>query len=214
MIFCACFLPLQEEKKNATPLSQQNNPFSPSLRSDESRRRRNNRIRNMASSSSACLRLALRLCSSIRSRQKTRAFAAASVCGETAKKTAAAAAASAAALSTTTPASNPSAAANTASSPKGRAAGSSNDADDNRPLAFVFLGAPGVGKGTYSTRIADALGAEHISTGDLVRAEVKKGSELGKQVRRCCCCCCCCAGSESVRGSKSSAPSRKELVAN
>jgi len=41
-----------------------------------------------------------------------------------------------------------------------------------------------VGKGTYSTRVADALGAEHISAGDLVRAEVKKGSELGKQVRR------------------------------
>lgn len=50
------------------------------------------------------------------------------------------------------------------------------------PVAYVFLGAPGVGKGTYSTRVADALGAEHVSAGDLVRAEVKAGTELGKQV--------------------------------
>jgi len=51
------------------------------------------------------------------------------------------------------------------------------------PVAYVFLGAPGVGKGTYSTRVADALGAQHVSAGDLVRAEVKAGTELGKQVR-------------------------------
>lgn len=47
---------------------------------------------------------------------------------------------------------------------------------------WVFLGPPGVGKGTYSTRAAEALGLKHISTGDLIRAEVKSQSELGKQV--------------------------------
>lgn len=40
----------------------------------------------------------------------------------------------------------------------------------------------GVGKGTYSTRVADQFGMVHIQTGDLVRAEIKKGSDLGKQV--------------------------------
>ena len=50
--------------------------------------------------------------------------------------------------------------------------------------AFVFLGAPGVGKGTYSVRVAAALGAAHVSAGDLVRAEIRAGTELGKEVRR------------------------------
>lgn len=132
----------------------------------------------MASSSS---RLALRLCSSIRGQQHhSRAFAAsaASVCGETAAK--AAGASTSTATATKTAASNSSSAANASSS--------SSTSNNARPLAYVFLGAPGVGKGTYSTRVADALGAEHVSAGDLVRAEVKKGSELGKQVRRRGCC--------------------------
>ena len=40
----------------------------------------------------------------------------------------------------------------------------------------------GVGKGTYATRVADAFGMCHIAAGDLVREEMKQGSELGKQV--------------------------------
>lgn len=48
---------------------------------------------------------------------------------------------------------------------------------------WVFLGPPGVGKGTYASRAAKAFGLEHISTGDLIRAEAKTGSELGKQVK-------------------------------
>lgn len=55
-------------------------------------------------------------------------------------------------------------------------------------VKWVFLGAPGVGKGTYSTRVARALGVPHIAAGDLVRAEIKSGSERGNQVgcrRRC-----------------------------
>lgn len=49
--------------------------------------------------------------------------------------------------------------------------------------AWVFLGPPGVGKGTYSTRVAEALGIPHISAGDLVRDEIKSGSTFGKTVR-------------------------------
>lgn len=47
---------------------------------------------------------------------------------------------------------------------------------------WVFLGPPGVGKGTYATRIAARLGVPHIAAGDLVRAEIKGGSELGRQM--------------------------------
>jgi adenylate kinase len=39
-----------------------------------------------------------------------------------------------------------------------------------------------VGKGTYSTRVADAFGFEHIAAGDLVRDEMKAGSALGAQM--------------------------------
>ena len=42
----------------------------------------------------------------------------------------------------------------------------------------------GVGKGTYSTRVADAFGFCHIATGDLVREEIKRGSELGEHMAK------------------------------
>jgi adenylate kinase len=51
-----------------------------------------------------------------------------------------------------------------------------------QPIRWVFLGPPGVGKGTYASRIAQALGVPHIAAGDLVRAEIKSGSALGQQV--------------------------------
>ena len=47
-------------------------------------------------------------------------------------------------------------------------------------LNIVIFGAPGSGKGTYSARLVDIFGLEHISTGDVLRAEIKKGSDLGK----------------------------------
>jgi adenylate kinase len=46
---------------------------------------------------------------------------------------------------------------------------------------LMFLGAPGVGKGTYAGRIAPKLGIPTISTGDLIRAEMKTASSLGKE---------------------------------
>jgi predicted ATPase with chaperone activity len=50
-------------------------------------------------------------------------------------------------------------------------------------LHWVFLGAPGVGKGTYASRVAKLLGVPHISAGDLVRDEIKAGTALAKQAR-------------------------------
>ena len=45
---------------------------------------------------------------------------------------------------------------------------------------IVIFGAPGSGKGTYSDLIVKKYGMGHISTGDVLRAEIKNGTELGK----------------------------------
>ena len=47
-------------------------------------------------------------------------------------------------------------------------------------LNIVIFGAPGSGKGTQSARIVEKYGLNHISTGDVLRAEIKNGTELGK----------------------------------
>jgi adenylate kinase len=47
---------------------------------------------------------------------------------------------------------------------------------------IIFIGAPGSGKGTYSSRLSPILGIPHIAIGDIFREEVKKGTALGKQV--------------------------------
>lgn len=47
----------------------------------------------------------------------------------------------------------------------------------------VLLGAPGAGKGTQAALIASRLGAVHISTGALLRDEIKSGSSLGQKVK-------------------------------
>jgi adenylate kinase len=51
-------------------------------------------------------------------------------------------------------------------------------------MKLVFFGPPGSGKGTYASRVAPILGLIHISTGDLFRAEIARGSELGKRAER------------------------------
>lgn len=50
-------------------------------------------------------------------------------------------------------------------------------------MRLVLLGAPGSGKGTQATRLKDALGVPHISTGDLLRAAVAAGTPLGVQAK-------------------------------
>jgi len=50
-------------------------------------------------------------------------------------------------------------------------------------LRILFLGPAGSGKGTQSTKLAERFGLEHISTGDLIRAAIKSGSELGNKVK-------------------------------
>jgi adenylate kinase len=49
-------------------------------------------------------------------------------------------------------------------------------------VQLIFLGAPGSGKGTQASRLVKEQGYRHISTGDLLRAEIAKGSSLGKKV--------------------------------
>jgi adenylate kinase len=49
-------------------------------------------------------------------------------------------------------------------------------------LNIILCGAPGSGKGTQSAFIAQKYGVQHLSTGDVLRAEIAKGTELGQQI--------------------------------
>ena len=48
---------------------------------------------------------------------------------------------------------------------------------------IVIFGAPGAGKGTQSDKIIEKYGLGHISTGDVLRSEIKNGTELGKTAK-------------------------------
>jgi adenylate kinase len=50
-------------------------------------------------------------------------------------------------------------------------------------VVVILLGPPGVGKGTQAVRLADSVGWKHVSTGDLLRAARREGSELGKRAQ-------------------------------
>lgn len=50
-------------------------------------------------------------------------------------------------------------------------------------MKIIMLGAPGAGKGTQAKMIADRYSIPHISTGDIFRANIKNGTELGKKAK-------------------------------
>ena len=50
-------------------------------------------------------------------------------------------------------------------------------------MKIIMLGAPGAGKGTQAKKIADVCNIPHISTGDIFRANIKNGTELGAKAK-------------------------------
>ena len=50
-------------------------------------------------------------------------------------------------------------------------------------MKIIMLGAPGAGKGTQAKMIAEKCGIQHISTGDIFRANIKNGTELGAKAK-------------------------------
>ncbi len=50
-------------------------------------------------------------------------------------------------------------------------------------MKIIMLGAPGAGKGTQAKLIAEKFGIPHISTGDIFRANIKEGTDLGREAK-------------------------------
>lgn len=70
----------------------------------------------------------------------------------------------------------------TVSSLSAAAAGIASNSSKGRHVQWVFLGCPGVGKGTYAAKLSNLLGIPHISTGDLVRHELASDGPLSSQL--------------------------------
>lgn len=52
----------------------------------------------------------------------------------------------------------------------------------DKPKILYIIGGPGSGKGTICEQLINKYHFKHLSTGDLLRAEVKSGSELGEEI--------------------------------
>ena len=52
-----------------------------------------------------------------------------------------------------------------------------------KKMRIILMGPPGVGKGTQAKNIVDKFGIIHLSTGDILRAEVGDNTELGKKAK-------------------------------
>lgn len=52
------------------------------------------------------------------------------------------------------------------------------------PKVVFVVGGPGAGKGTQCAKIKETFGFEHYSTGDLLRAEVATGSDIGLEIKK------------------------------
>ena len=50
---------------------------------------------------------------------------------------------------------------------------------------IVLFGAPGCGKGTQAQRLKAHYGIEHVSTGEVIRDEIRRGTELGRSMESC-----------------------------
>ena len=52
-------------------------------------------------------------------------------------------------------------------------------------INIVLFGAPGCGKGTQAALLKEQFGIEHVSTGEVIRDHIRRGTELGKAVQAC-----------------------------
>ena len=52
-------------------------------------------------------------------------------------------------------------------------------------INIVLFGAPGCGKGTQAALLKEQFGIEHVSTGEVIRGHIRRGTELGKAVQAC-----------------------------
>lgn len=59
----------------------------------------------------------------------------------------------------------------------------STNRKEGSEMKIIMLGAPGAGKGTQAKRIAQTYGIPHISTGDILRSNIKEGTELGQKAK-------------------------------
>lgn len=57
------------------------------------------------------------------------------------------------------------------------------DSHNRRAIRLLVFGRQGAGKGTQASRIAEHFGIPHVSTGDMLRAAVKQGTELGRKAK-------------------------------